>query len=287
MGRLFDWDQLGHAVLNLDDPFGAELAGQLRAGGAEVVGYGLRQESLELARKLGLRGVLGVVLFGVSPGFVSAFYFGVGGAGADLVEPALHVGLVVQRLLLPLPERGPAPDRHVGDGVEIAGDIAVVGELAVEHAVKPRHLGAVAILGIGQVLRRGEGGGVFQEVMRLTGHRAKTAHLPHQPLVHGDALALGRAVEGAGLAGEVLQDRAGFEDRDRRPVGAFGIDDGRHPVVRGDLQEGRIELISRADVHQMQPVGKRHLFQRDGDLPAVRRGPVVEVDRFGHGGSFR
>jgi len=59
--RLFDWDQLGHAVLNLDDPFGAELAGQLRAGGAEVVGYGLRQESLELARNLGLRGVHGAV----------------------------------------------------------------------------------------------------------------------------------------------------------------------------------------------------------------------------------
>ena len=59
--RLFDWDQLGHAVLNLDDPFGAELAGQLRAGSAEVVGYGLRQESLELARNLGLRGVHGEV----------------------------------------------------------------------------------------------------------------------------------------------------------------------------------------------------------------------------------
>lgn len=59
--RLFDWDQLGHAVLNLDDPFGAELAGQLRAGGAEVVGYGLQSEALELAGNLGIRVVHGVL----------------------------------------------------------------------------------------------------------------------------------------------------------------------------------------------------------------------------------
>lgn len=59
--QLFDWDQLGHAVLNLDDPFGVELAGQLRAGGAEVVGYGLQRESLELARNLGIRVVHGIL----------------------------------------------------------------------------------------------------------------------------------------------------------------------------------------------------------------------------------
>ncbi len=59
--RLFDWARLGHAVLNLDDPFGAELAAQLREGGAEVVGYGLLPGSLELARRLGIRGVHGVL----------------------------------------------------------------------------------------------------------------------------------------------------------------------------------------------------------------------------------
>ncbi|GAB1231545.1 UDP-N-acetylmuramoyl-L-alanyl-D-glutamate--2,6-diaminopimelate ligase [Ferrigenium sp. UT4] len=59
--RLFDWDRLGHAVLNLDDPFGAELAAQLHAGGTEVIGYGLRQEAVELAQRLGLRRVHGVL----------------------------------------------------------------------------------------------------------------------------------------------------------------------------------------------------------------------------------
>ena len=59
--RLFDWEQLGHAVLNLDDPFGAELAVQLRAGGAAVVGYGLQPASLELVQRYGLRMVHGIL----------------------------------------------------------------------------------------------------------------------------------------------------------------------------------------------------------------------------------
>ncbi|MDP2759193.1 MAG: UDP-N-acetylmuramoyl-L-alanyl-D-glutamate--2,6-diaminopimelate ligase [Sideroxyarcus sp.] len=60
--RLFDWDQLGHAVLNLDDSFGAELALNLHDGGrVEVVGYGLQPGSLELARRRGLRMVQGAL----------------------------------------------------------------------------------------------------------------------------------------------------------------------------------------------------------------------------------
>ena len=57
--RLFDWDRLKYAVLNLDDAFGAELAEQLRDGEVEVVGYGLADASLQLAERLGLRMVYG------------------------------------------------------------------------------------------------------------------------------------------------------------------------------------------------------------------------------------
>jgi UDP-N-acetylmuramoyl-L-alanyl-D-glutamate--2,6-diaminopimelate ligase len=57
--RLFDWDQLKYAVLNLDDAFGAELAEQLRDGSAEVIGYGLSDAALQLAERLGLRMVYG------------------------------------------------------------------------------------------------------------------------------------------------------------------------------------------------------------------------------------
>lgn len=39
--KLFDWQSLKYAVLNLDDEFGAELAAQLQDTTLEVVGYGL------------------------------------------------------------------------------------------------------------------------------------------------------------------------------------------------------------------------------------------------------
>ena len=83
--RLFDWEHLKHAVLNLDDAFGAELAEELILGGTspsphpnplpqagegandplrgystlEVIGYGMDGESLKLAERLGIRMVYG------------------------------------------------------------------------------------------------------------------------------------------------------------------------------------------------------------------------------------
>ncbi len=57
--KLFDWQDLKFAVINLDDAFGAELAEQLRDGSAEVVGYGLSDAALQLAERLGLRMVYG------------------------------------------------------------------------------------------------------------------------------------------------------------------------------------------------------------------------------------
>lgn len=59
--RLFDWEQLKHAVLNLDDDFGAELAEQLQDAGVEVIGYGLDDESRQLAGRLGIRMVHGTL----------------------------------------------------------------------------------------------------------------------------------------------------------------------------------------------------------------------------------
>lgn len=61
--RLFDWQQLKYAVLNLDDAFGAELAEQLHLQAeVEVVGYGLSDAALALAERLGLRMVYGGAL---------------------------------------------------------------------------------------------------------------------------------------------------------------------------------------------------------------------------------
>ncbi len=57
--RLFDWAHLKYAVLNLDDAFGAELAESLRDAGVELVGYGLSEDALQLAGRLGIRMVFG------------------------------------------------------------------------------------------------------------------------------------------------------------------------------------------------------------------------------------
>lgn len=57
--KLFNWDQLKYAVLNLDDEFGAELAGQLRSDSVEVIAYGMSDAALQLAGQLGIRMVYG------------------------------------------------------------------------------------------------------------------------------------------------------------------------------------------------------------------------------------
>lgn len=60
--KLFEWEQLGGAVLNLDDPFGRELAQSLAGRPVEVVGYGLQEEARRLADRLGIRLVRGDLL---------------------------------------------------------------------------------------------------------------------------------------------------------------------------------------------------------------------------------
>ncbi|MDR2195859.1 MAG: UDP-N-acetylmuramoyl-L-alanyl-D-glutamate--2,6-diaminopimelate ligase [Gallionellaceae bacterium] len=57
--KLFHRDGLGCAVLNFDDVFGVEIAGQLQDGGAEVIAYGLGDEALAEAERLGVRMVHG------------------------------------------------------------------------------------------------------------------------------------------------------------------------------------------------------------------------------------
>jgi UDP-N-acetylmuramoyl-L-alanyl-D-glutamate--2,6-diaminopimelate ligase len=57
--RLFDWASLKFAALNLDDAFGAELAEQLQDAEVEVIGYGMNDDALKLAERLGIRAVYG------------------------------------------------------------------------------------------------------------------------------------------------------------------------------------------------------------------------------------
>jgi len=57
--RLFDWKRLKFAVLNLDDAFGSELAGQLQEAAVEVIAYGMSEQALQQAEQQGLRMVFG------------------------------------------------------------------------------------------------------------------------------------------------------------------------------------------------------------------------------------
>lgn len=57
--RLFDWDHLKYAVLNLDDDFGSDVAAGLQTSGLEVVGYGMSEAALQFAEARGLRMVYG------------------------------------------------------------------------------------------------------------------------------------------------------------------------------------------------------------------------------------
>ena len=56
------------------------------------------------------------------------------------------------------------------------------------------------------------------------------------------------------------------------------VDDGRHAVIGGECQELGFELIAGADVDRLDRVIEAGLFEKQRDLVAVRRGPVVEFN---------
>jgi len=85
--RLFDWQKLKYAVLNLDDAFGADFAEQLYDAEVEVVGYGLSDDALQLAERLGLRMVYGGALHMDAHGIKLQVHSSWG--GAELQSPLL------------------------------------------------------------------------------------------------------------------------------------------------------------------------------------------------------
>jgi hypothetical protein len=110
--------------------------------------------------------------------------------------------------------------------------------------------------------------------MDLAEHRARAAHLPHQPFDGAVARLAGLRQQLAALVGEIDQDRAGLHQAE--PV--IAIDDRRDAVVRADLQKFRLELLVLADVDRVHGVGQAHFLERDGSLAAVRGRPGVKID---------
>ncbi len=86
--RLFDWQQLKYAVLNLDDAFGVELAEQLEDSELEVIGYGLSDDALATAERLGLRMVYGGALRMDAQGFTLQVHSSWGAAATRYCEAA-------------------------------------------------------------------------------------------------------------------------------------------------------------------------------------------------------
>ena len=191
----------------------------------------------------------------------------------DLVEPALEVREVGPGDALVLPRAQPGEDGDVGDAVVGAAEVLAVGQALVHHAVEPAGLVGVAVDGVGDLLGR-----IDAKVVRLTEHRADAAHLEHQPLQHLVLATRRRRQKAPALAGQVEQDRARFEERDRLAVGAVGIDDGRYLVVGAYGEEFGRELLARADVDRVHAVRQAALLEHDVDLVAVGRGPRIHFN---------
>ncbi len=114
--RLFAWETLRHAVVNLDDDFGAELARRIRRPGLDVIGYG----------------------FGTARGDRTARV-----AGANLVSGTSGVSFEVRTPWGAARATGPVPGRHNASNllgilaVLLAGGIPLRRAVSALAALKP------------------------------------------------------------------------------------------------------------------------------------------------------
>src|SRR5258708_35160937 len=98
------------------------------------------------------------------------------GPRTDRVEPAFYVGKTVQVRLVPLVARDPGIGGDVGDRV-LAGEIFLLAQAPVEHAVEPVLLLRVALDRVGDGLFRGG-----QEEWPLADNRPDGPDLDNKPL---------------------------------------------------------------------------------------------------------
>ena len=153
---------------------------------------------------------------------------------------------------------------------EIASQVFRFAEALVDHAVDALGLVGVAVDRVLEFLGR-----IPAEMMRLAEHRADTRHLEHQPLDDVVLSARVRRHQLAGLLGQVHQDRARLENRDRLAARSFGIGHRGHAIVGADFQELGLELIAGADIDRDYVVLEADLLEHPGDLVAVGRRPEI------------
>src|SRR5262245_23510617 len=136
---------------------------------------------------------------------------------------------------------GPAENREIGNR-NVAADEFSFAELPIKHAIEPSRLLRVPLETISTVLLVGD----LEKMVHLAGHRAEAAHLPHQPLQHRHLSAQIRRPKLTGLLAEINQDRARFEDADRRAPRALGVNDRRDLAIWTDFNEGGGKLLALA-----------------------------------------
>src|SRR3546814_11629641 len=117
----------------------------------------------------------------------------------------------------------------------------------------------------------------FVEEAELAEQRADAAHLPHHPL---DRLVtrsrIGRE-ELPALVGEIDQDRARFEQRERLSARPVGVIDRRDLAVGIEREEGRIIAFVRHDVDAVRLVSKAGFRSEEqtSELQSLMRNPYA------------
>ena len=118
---------------------------------------------------------------------------------------------------------------------------------------------------------------IIDKMAELARHRAEIADLPEQPFQALLPATTALRHELPSPLGQVDQDGTRLE-HGHRPATDVVIDDRRHAVVGADREEIGLELVAAADIDRDHAILEAALLEHDGDLPAVRRRPIVEVD---------
>ena len=165
----------------------------------------------------------------------------------------------------------PGPDRDIGDGVAVTGQVRALGKTAVEDVQLTLGFHGETVDRVLELLRRI--GVKMPEPATQVGRRT---HLPEQPVQgFGAPCGIG-GQEGAEFFRQVKQDRTGLEDTDRRLDAA--VQQRRNLRVRIDLDEAAGELITLADADQPGVVlgagfaQRQQFLKQDGHLHAIGRG---------------
>ena len=114
------------------------------------------------------------------------------------------------------------PERHVGNRIAIANEVADLTQALVQHRVMSRHFPGVPVDRIGDRLGR-----VVHEVNCLAREWRQAGRHQLQPGQHSGVFGTIFRREGTMFVGQIQQDRMGVED------GSIAVDDGRDLGVRG------------------------------------------------------